>query len=175
LQEVDLMTLAFRIFIALTSALSLSAIAAIPTDFVVAPDKASFNPVVPFRTGDRLYVSSQQLDSRDIIALGRCIEPNCANMEIIRAWTPHSRRRSLSAYVNIQQDGDYVFFGSTVPWALPAHESRGCFRSVPLNKVCSEAKRMSIIDAKMAPNVFRVRFSSDSWFWVRRVRAATGA
>jgi hypothetical protein len=167
------MTLAFRIFIALASTLSLPSLAAVPTEFVVAADKTSFHPAVPFRAGDRLYVSSPQLDPRDIIALGRCTEPNCANVEIIRAWTPHSRRHSLSDYVNIQQDGDYVFFGSTVPWSLPAHEARGCLRSAPLNKVCSEARRMSIIDSKSAPDVFRVRFSSDSWFWVRRVRAAT--
>jgi hypothetical protein len=169
------MTLAFRIFVALSTLLWLPAIAAVQTEFVVAPDKASFHPAVSFRAGDRLYVSSQQLDPRDIIALGRCIEPDCAKMEIVRSWSAHSRRRSLSDYVNIQQDGDYVFFGSTVPWALPAHESQGCFRSVPLNKVCSEAKRMSIIDVKTAPDVFRVRFSSDSWFWVRRVHAAAGA
>ncbi len=166
------MRVAVRIFVALASLISSTATAAVPTEFVVAPDKASFHPAVPFRTGDRLYVSSQQLDPRDIIALARCLDPDCTKMDVVRAWSVHVRHRSLSAYVNIQQDGDYVFFGSTVPWALPSHETRGCFRSVPLNRVCSEAKRMQIIDSKVAPDVFRVRFSSDSWFWVRRVHAA---
>jgi hypothetical protein len=168
------MTLIVRIVIALTSLISLAATGAVPTQFAVAADKASFHPVVPFRNGDRLYVTSQQLDPRDIIALARCVEPDCGKMEVIRAWSAHGRHKSLSEYVNIQEDGDYVFFGSTVPWALPSHETRGCFRSVPLNKVCSEAKRMQIIDSKTAPDVFRVRFSSDSWFWVRRVHAAAG-
>ena len=169
------MKFADRFFIALISLISFAATAAGPTEDALAPDKASFHPAVPFRNGDRLYVSSQQLDPRDIIALGRCLQPDCAKMEIVRAWVVHTKHRSLSDYVNIQQDGDYVFFGSTVPWSLPAHESRGCFHAAPLNKVCSEAKRMQIIDSKTAPDVFRVRFSSDSWFWVRRVRAAAGA
>ena len=164
-----------RILIALLSMTCVGASAAVPTEFVVTPDKASFHPAVPFRKGDRLYVTSQQLDPRDIIALGRCVEPDCATMDIVRTWAAHGRHRGVSDYVNIQQDGDYVFFGSTVPWALPSHEVRGCFRSVPLQKVCSQAKRMQIIDSKTAPDAFRVRFSSDSWFWVRRVRAADGA
>jgi hypothetical protein len=169
------MKLAIRIVAATASLVPLAASAAVPTEFVIAPDKASFHPAVPFRNGDRLYVTSQQLDPRDIIALGRCLEPDCAKMEIVRAWVVHTKHRSLGDYVNIQQDGDYVFFGSTVPWSLPAQESRGCFHAAPLNKVCSEAKRMQIIDSKTAPDAFRVRFSSDSWFWVRRVRAADGA
>jgi hypothetical protein len=157
------------------SLMPLAATAAVPTEFVISQDKASFHPAVPFRNGERLYVTSQQLDPRDIIALGRCVDSGCANMEIVRTWSAHGRRRAVSDYVNIQQDGDYVFFGSTVPWALPSHEVHGCFRSVPLQKVCSEAKRMQIIDSKTAADAFRVRFSSDSWFWVRRVRAADGA
>jgi hypothetical protein len=169
------MKLAFRILIALSSITSVAVLAAVPTEFVITPDKASFHPAAPFRNGDRLYVTSQQLDPRDIIALGRCVDTGCANMEIVRTWSAHGRRRAVSDYVNIQQDGDYVFFGSTVPWALPSHEVHGCFRSVPLQKVCSEAKRMQIIDSKMSPDAFRVRFSSDSWFWVRRTRAADGA
>jgi hypothetical protein len=147
------------------------ATAAVPTEFAVAPDKLSFHPVVPFRAGDRIYVSSPHLDFHDIVALGRCLDPACAKMDVVRAWSAHSRHHKVGDYVNIPQDGDYVFFGSSVPWTLPGHEREGCFRSVPLNKVCSEAARMSIIDAKTSSNVFRVRFSSDSWFWVRRVRA----
>ena len=76
------MKLAFRILIALSSITSVAVLAAVPTEFVITPDKASFHPAAPFRNGDRLYVTSQQLDPRDIIALGRCVDSSCANMRV---------------------------------------------------------------------------------------------
>ncbi len=160
----------FAAILYVTVSASLAQAAALPTEFVVASDSTSFHPAIAFRKGDRLQVQSPHLDHDDIVALGRCLDAGCANMDIVRAWS--GSRHRVRDYVNIQHDGDYVFFGSRVPNGLPEHERRGCFRSVPLNKVCSEAVRLTIRDSKTSDEVFRVQFSSDSWFWVRKIRAA---
>ena len=146
--------------------------AAVPTDFAVAPDKSFFHAVEPFYAGDRLQVLSPFLHEDDLVALARCRDPDCTDLDIVRVWTTH-RRHQLRDYVNIQHDGKYIFFANSVPWALPAVERRGCFRAAPLRKVCSGSRRMAITDAKESPDTFRVRFSSDSWFWVRKIRSAT--
>jgi hypothetical protein len=145
--------------------------ASVPTEFVVAPDKTSFNPAQPLRAGDRLQVESPYLYGDDLVALARCVNAGCTDLDIVRVWTAH-RHGHLRDYVNIQEDGTYIFFGNTVPRNLPAHERRGCIRSAPLNKVCSGSQRLAITDVKSSPEVFRVRFSTDSWFWVRKLRSA---
>jgi hypothetical protein len=166
------MTLASRIIFGLVAIASCAAVrAGVPTEFVVAPDKTSFRPEPALRSGDRLYVSSPHVDFDDIMALGRCLDTACSKLDIVRAWTGGKRRR-ISDYVNIQQDGEYVFFGSRVPRTLPEIERRGCFRSVPIRKVCSGAVPLSIAKVDSSAELFRARFSSDSWLWVRRVRAA---
>ena len=146
--------------------------AVVPTDFAVSPDKSYFQPVEPLYAGDRLQVQSPFLHEDDLVALARCRDPDCTDLDILRVWTTH-RRHELHDYVNIQHDGKYIFFANTVPFALSDVERRGCFRSAPLRKVCSESKRMTITDVKKSSDVFRVRFSSDSWFWVRKIRSAT--
>lgn len=148
------------------------AFASVPTDFVVAPDQRSFSPAEPLHAGDRLQVESPSLYGYDLVALGRCLDPDCANLDIVRVWSAHRHGR-LRDYVNIQHDGKYIFFGNTVPHTLPVQELHGCFRAAPLRKVCSGSQRMAITDVKSSPEVFRVRFSSDSWFWVRKIRSAT--
>ncbi|HEX4479263.1 MAG TPA: hypothetical protein VH082_00530 [Rudaea sp.] len=147
--------------------------ASVPADFVVAPNKLSFSPAEPFHAGDRLQVESPYLYRDDLVALGRCVDAGCAQMDIVRVWTAHRHGR-MRDYVNIQQDGNYVFFGTTVPRDLPLIERQGCFRSAPLKKVCSGSKPIAIIDMKKSPTVFRVRFSTDSWFWVRKTRSVEG-
>jgi hypothetical protein len=157
----------------LLAALTLPAFASVvPTDFAVSSDKSYFQPVEPLHAGDRLQVQSPFLHEDDLVALGRCLDPDCTRMDIVRVWTSH-RRHEVRDYVNIQHDGKYIFFAQNVPWALPGEERRGCFRAAPLRKVCSGSQRMAIIDAKDSPDVYRVRFSSDSWFWVRKIRSAT--
>ena len=146
--------------------------AVVPTEFVVSPDKSSFQPVEPLHAGDRLQVQSPFLHEDDLVALARCRDPDCTDLDIVRVWTAH-RRHEMRDYVNIQHDGNYIFFANNVPWALPAVERRGCFRSAPLRKVCSGSKRMAITDVKQSDDVFRARFSSDTWFWVRKIRSAT--
>ncbi len=154
-------------------AMPLSASAAVvPTDFAVSPDKTFFQPVEPLHAGDRLQVQSPFLHEDDLVALARCRDPDCTDMEIVRVWTSH-RRHQVRDYVNIQHDGKYIFFANNVPFGLPTEERRGCFRSAPLRKVCSGSRRMAITDVKQSPEAYRVRFSSDSWFWVRKIRSAT--
>jgi hypothetical protein len=148
-----------------------SALASVPTEFVVAPDKTSFAPAEPLRAGDRLQVESPYLYGDDLVALGHCLDAGCAKLDIVRVWTAH-RRGLLRDYVNIQHDGNYVFFGNTVPRNLPMQERHGCFRAAPLRKLCSGSQRLAITDVKTSPEVFRVRFSTDSWFWVRKIRSA---
>lgn len=149
----------------------LSMSAEVPTAFAVTADKLSFHPTQPFRNGDRLYVTSPFISGDDILALGRCLDPQCGKLDIVRAWTGHRRHR-LSDYVNIQQDGDYIFFAGEVPRNIPDIERRGCFRAAPLQKVCSAAQPLKIAKTDASDVLFRARFSSDSWLWVRRVRAA---
>jgi len=162
-----------KIFLLLLLAMSTSASASVvPTDFAVSPDKTFFQPVEPLHAGDRLQVQSPFLHEDDLVALGRCLDPDCTKMDIVRVWTSH-RRHQVRDYVNIQHDGNYIFFANNVPWSLPAVERHGCFGSAPLRKVCSGSKRMAITDAKDSPDAYRVRFSSDSWFWVRKIRSAT--
>lgn len=146
--------------------------ATVPTDFAVSPDKSYFQPIEPLHAGDRLQVQSPFLYEYDLVALARCADPECGNPEIIRVWTSH-RRHQVRDYVNIQRDGRYIFFANEVPFALSDIERRGCFRSAPLRKVCSESKRLAITETKTSPDVFRVHFGSGSWFWVRKIRSAT--
>lgn len=150
----------------------LTCAAVVPTDFAVSPDKSYFQPVEPLHAGDRLQVQSPFLYEDDLVALARCRDPDCADLDIVRVWTTH-RRHEMHDYVNIQHDGKYIFFANEVPRSLPGVERRGCFRSAPLRKVCSGSKRIAITEAKQSPDVFRARFSSDSWFWVRKIRSAT--
>jgi len=144
----------------------------VPTDFAVAPDKSFFQPVEHLHAGDRLQVQSPFLHEDDLVALARCRDPDCTDLDIVRVWTSH-RRHQMHDYVNIQHDGQYIFFANNVPWALPSIERQGCIRAAPLRKVCSGSKRMAITDVKESPEAYRVRFSSDSWFWVRKIRSAT--
>lgn len=145
--------------------------ATVPTDFAVSADKSYFQPVEPLRAGDRLQVQSPFLHEDDLVALARCRDPDCTDLDIVRVWTTH-RRHEMRDYVTIQHEGKYIFFADAVPRTLPDFERRGCFRSAPLRKVCSQSRRMAITDVKQSPDVFRVRFSSDSWFWVRKIRSA---
>ena len=165
------MTFRSLLFIALMAAMP-CAFASVPTDFVVAPDRSSFSPAEPLHAGDRLQIESPYLYGYDLVALGRCLDVDCTNLDIVRVWVAHRHER-VRDYVNIQHDGKYIFFGNTVPHALPAQELHGCFRAAPLRKVCSGSRRMAITDVKSSPDVFRVRFSSDSWFWVRKIRSST--
>lgn len=142
----------------------------LPANFVVAPDKMSFSRAEPFHAGDRLQVESPYLYGDDLVAFGRCLDSECAKLDIVRVWTAlhHGKVRD---YVNILQDGNYIFFGNTLPHNLSSIERHGCLRNAPLNKVCSESQRLAITDVKTSPSVFRVRFSTDSWFWVREIRS----
>jgi hypothetical protein len=144
----------------------------VPTEFAVSPDKSFFQPVEAFRAGDRLQVQSPFLHEDDLVALGRCRNADCTDLDFVRVWTSH-RRHELRDYVSIQRDGHYIFFANTVPRSLPDFQRHGCFRSAPLRKVCSQSTRMAITDVKVSPEAYRVRFSSDSWFWVRKIRSAT--
>jgi hypothetical protein len=161
----------FSLFLLVSMPVSVVA-AVVPTEFAVSPDKTFFQPVEAFHAGDRLQVQSPFLHEDDLVALARCRDPNCTDLDIVRVWTSH-RRHQLHDYVNIQHDGNYIFFANNVPFALPAEERRGCFRAAPLRKVCSGSRRMAITDVKVSPDAYRVRFSSDSWFWVRKIRSAT--
>lgn len=144
----------------------------VPTEFAVSPDKSFFQPVQPFRAGDRLQVQAPFLYEDDLVALARCLDSACADLDIVRVWTSH-RRHELRDYVNIQHDGNYIFFANAIPRTLADFERRGCLRSAPLRKVCSQSTRMAITDVKESPDVYRVRFSSDTWFWVRKIRSAS--
>jgi hypothetical protein len=162
-------------------AFSLLLLAAVPmcasasierTDFAVSPDKTFFHPVESLHAGDRLQVLSPFLHEDDLVALAQCRDPDCTDLDIVRVWTSH-RGHHVRDYVNIQHDGHYIFFANNVPRALPSEERRGCFRAAPLRKVCSGSLRMAITDTKVSPDAYRVRFSSDSWFWVRKIRSAS--
>ena len=145
--------------------------AVVPTEFVVSPDKSFFQPVQPFRAGDRLQVQSPFIDEDDLVALARCLDSACTDLDIVRVWTSH-RRHQLRDYVNIQHDGNYIFFANAIPRTLADFERHGCLRSAPLRKVCIQSQRMAVTEVKQSQEFYRARFSSDTWFWVRKIRSA---
>ena len=74
--------------------------------------------------------------------------------------------------MTIQHDGRYIFFANTVPTNLADFARRGCFRSAPLRKVCIQSQRMAVTEVKQSQEFYRARFSSDTGFWVRKIRSA---
>ena len=67
----------------LIAALSMPASASVvPTDFAVSPDKTFFQPIEPLHAGDRLQVQSPFLHEDDLVALARCRDPDCTDLDM---------------------------------------------------------------------------------------------
>ncbi|MEP7042667.1 MAG: hypothetical protein ABI843_06365 [Dokdonella sp.] len=163
-----------RVFASLViAATCASASAAIPTQFAVAADRASFHPTTPLHKGDRLQVLSPYLSSGDVIVLARCLD-DCRQSEIVRAWGSRNGRArgpDLLEFVTIQQDGNYFFAPSQIAQSLRAINYVGCKRSLRLHVLCSDAHSLTVTEVKATAELFRARLSSGSWIWVRRIAA----
>jgi hypothetical protein len=144
------------------------------TNFVVAADATTFKPAQPLHKGDRLLVQSPSLLGYEVLLLVRCLD-GCAQTEIVRAWNGRSSGHSgpdLYERVTIQQDGDYYFAPNEIPVTLPDANFRGCLRSLPLHKLCSDAHAVRITESNADASWFRVRLSSGNWIWVRATLVA---
>jgi len=144
------------------------------TDFVVSPDATTFKPTTPLRKGDRLQVQSPRLPANEVLLLVQC-KNGCAETKIVRAW---SGRKSaapqgpdLLEWVTILEDGDYYFAPNEIPPNIPSANFHGCIRSLPLHKLCSDARPQKITESKTEGGWFRAHLSTrGSWVWVRYTR-----
>ena len=84
--------------------------------------------------------------------------------------TPGPKGNELIDNVTILEDGDYYFAANEIPTSLPTVNFRGCIRSLPLKKLCSDARPLKITESKAEDKWFRARLSSGNWIWVRSVR-----